>query len=91
MSPRQVVEAVRPGLDCSVVDIQVEQDAEARLLARVVQRASPQEASDRQRIAAVLDALVRPPEATRVERVDRIGLTPGGKLRTIVSRRSERD
>lgn len=91
VSPRQVVEAVRPGLDCSVVDIQVEQDAESRLVARVVQRASPQEASDRQRIAAVLDALVRPPEPPRVERVDRIGLTPGGKLRTIVSRMPGRD
>jgi len=73
------------------VDIQVEQDAEARLVARVVQRASPQQASDRQRIAAVLDALVRPPEPPRVERVDRIGLTPGGKLRTIVSRMTGRD
>jgi len=56
----------------------------------VVQRASPLQESDRLRIAAVLGELVRPPAPTRVERVDRIALTPGGKLRTIVSRMSDR-
>lgn len=84
--PRDVVDAVRPGLRSSIVDVQVEQDAEGRMLARVVQRASPQAEADRARIAESLQARVGAAELPRVERVDAIALTPGGKLRTIVSR-----
>lgn len=90
IGPRQVVDAVRPGLDGSVVDIQVVQDSQSRLLARVVQRASPRQEADRARIAAILHDLVRPPVPPRVERVERIDLTPGGKLRTIVSQMADR-
>ncbi len=91
VDPRQVVEAVRPGPDGSVLDIQVEQDPQSRLVARVMQRPSPRQEADRARIAAILHELVHPPEPPRVERVDQIPLTPGGKLRTIVSRMTERD
>ncbi len=91
VGPRQVVDAVRPGPDSSVLDIQVEQDPRSRLVARVMQRPSPRQEADRERIASILHELVHPPEPPRVERVDQIPLTPGGKLRTIVSRMTERD
>lgn len=84
--PREVVDAVRPGLASSIVDVQVEQAEDGRLLARVVQRESPHAESDRARAAQALRELLGATAMPRVERVDRIALTPGGKLRTVVSR-----
>jgi phenylacetate-CoA ligase len=84
VGPRQVVDAVIPAA-ASVIDIQVVQDAQSRVRVMVVQRDMPQADSDRERIAGILADIVRPPERPRVERVDHIALTPGGKLRTIVS------
>lgn len=84
VGPREVVEAVLPVAD-SLVELQVIQDAQAELDVLVVQRDSPRTDADRARIATILDELIRPPERPRVHRVDKIALTPGGKLRTIVS------
>jgi phenylacetate-CoA ligase len=84
--PREVVEAVRPGLASSIVDVQVEQDVDGRMIARLVQRPSPHAQADRARAGEALRALVGAVEPLRVERVDHIALTPGGKLRTVVSR-----
>lgn len=84
VGPRQAVEAVFPVAD-SLVELQVIQDPRARLAVLVVQRDSPRAEADRERIATILDELIRPPERPRVNRVDQIALTPGGKLRTIVS------
>jgi hypothetical protein len=52
-----------------------------------VQRDSPTTEADRERIASTFERLVQPPERPRIERVDHIALTPGGKLRTLVSER----
>ncbi len=84
VGPRQAVDAVLPNAP-SVIDIQIVQDAQSRLRVMVVQRDVPRAESDREHIAATLADLVRPPERPRVERVDQIALTPGGKLRTIIS------
>jgi phenylacetate-CoA ligase len=86
-SPAQAVEAVAPGTN-SVIDFQVVQAADGRLRIVVVQRDSATAESDRERIATTFDRLVQPPERPRVERVAHIALTPGGKLRTLVSERS---
>jgi phenylacetate-CoA ligase len=84
LTPAQVVEAVNPGTD-SLIDFQVVQDAEGRLRIFVVQRDSLTAESDRDRIATILERLVQPPERPRVERVDHIALTPGGKSRTLMA------
>lgn len=84
VTPAQAVEAVAPGSN-SVIDFQVVQGADARLAIRVVQRDSPTADSDRERLVAVFEGLVQPPARPTVERVDHIPLTPGGKLRTLVS------
>lgn len=84
VSPRQVMEAIRPAMN-SVIDFQVIQDEHARLRIFLVQRDSPRPEADRERIVTLLEELVRPPESPQVERVDQIALTPGGKLRTVVS------
>lgn len=84
VSAPEAVAAVEPLLG-PVVDFQVVQAADDRLRILVVQRDSPSQRSDRERIAAIFDRLVEPPEPPRVERVDQIELTPGGKLRTLVS------
>jgi hypothetical protein len=68
-----------------VIDFQVIQDADDRLRILVVQRDSASLEHDRERIAAIFEQLVRPPQPPLVERVDQIELTPGGKLRTLVS------
>jgi hypothetical protein len=69
----------------SIVDFQAQQDAHGRLRILVVQREMPSCAQDRERMADAFDRTVEPPAPTVVERVDRIPLTPGGKLRTIVA------
>ena len=84
VSQRQAVEAVQPGSN-SVLDFQVTQHEDARLTVLVIQRDSPSAEADRERVAAILQNLVQPPGQVQVDRVDHIALTPGGKLRTIVS------
>jgi hypothetical protein len=69
----------------SVIDFQVIQDAQARLRILVVQRDTQRMEADRRAIASIMEELVRPPERPRVERVDQIPLTPGGKVRTLVA------
>jgi hypothetical protein len=69
----------------SVIDMQVIQDAAGGLRILVVQRDSPAAERDRAHIAKTFEVLVAPRVAPRVERVDQIALTPGGKLRTIMS------
>jgi hypothetical protein len=86
VSPAQAVEAADLG-STSVIDFQVVQGAGDRLRIFVVQRDSPNATSDRERLAATFHGLVQPPERPRIERVDHIALTPGGKLRTLVSER----
>jgi phenylacetate-coenzyme A ligase PaaK-like adenylate-forming protein len=83
VGPGQAVEALRPVMD-SVIDFQVIQDAQARLRILVVQRNTHRMEADREAIASIMEELVRPPERPRVERVDQIALTPGGKLRTLI-------
>jgi phenylacetate-CoA ligase len=80
----QAVHAAAPG-ENSVIDFQVRQGADSRLHILVVQHDSPSAQADRERLAAVFDRIVEPPEPPRVERVDHIALTPGGKLRTLVA------
>jgi phenylacetate-CoA ligase len=84
VTPPQAVAAALPAM-ASIVDFQVIQDETNRLTIRLVQRESASSADDRARIASIFDELVGPPEPPRVERVDQIELTPGGKLRTLVS------
>jgi len=84
VTPAEAVAAVLPGAG-TLVDFQVTQRADRRLAVLVVQREGPETAADRERVARVLDRLVRPPEPPAVERVASIPLTPGGKLRTLVS------
>lgn len=84
MNAAQAVEAVAPGPN-SVIDFQVVQGADDRLRIFVVQRDSSTAESDRERIATTFERLVQPPERPRVERVDHLALTPGGKVRTLVS------
>ncbi|MBC7789832.1 MAG: phenylacetate--CoA ligase family protein [Anaerolineae bacterium] len=84
VGPREVVDVVLSVAE-SVVDMQVIQDAQGKLNVLVIQRDSAHTESDRERIAGFLDRLIQPPEQTRVERVAQIALTPGGKLRTIMS------
>jgi phenylacetate-CoA ligase len=86
VSPAQAVEAAGLG-SSSVIDFQVVQAADDRLRIFVVQRDSPSGESDREQLASIFNALVQPPERPRIERVDHIALTPGGKLRTLVSER----
>ncbi len=84
LSAPEAVAAVQPLLG-RVVDFQVIQDADDRLRILVVQRDSSSLEGDRERIAAIFEQLVEPPFPPLVERVDQIELTPGGKLRTLVS------
>lgn len=84
LSPNQAVEAAAPGGN-SVIDFQIVQSPDSRLRIFVVQRESSSAQSDREHLAATFERLVQPPEPPRVERVDNIPLTRGGKLRTIVS------
>lgn len=84
VGPREVIDAVLPAMQ-SVIDLQVIQDAQARITVRVVQRDSSRAEVDRDNIATTVRALVQSSEPPSVERVDQIALTPGGKLRTVVS------
>ena len=84
VTPGQVVELVRSSTE-GVIDFQVIQDEDASLRVLVTQRDSLPTEPDRERIALALGELVEPPEPPRVERVDLIPLTPGGKLKTLVS------
>lgn len=84
VGPRQAVEALRPVMD-RVIDFQVTQDAQARLTILVVQRETPRMLADREAIATIMGELLRPPERPRIQQVDQIALTPGGKLRTLVA------
>ena len=84
VSPGQVVDAVGPTME-SVIDLQVIQDTDARLRVLVVQRDSPPAETDRERIATALGGLMQAPEPPRVERVETIPVTPGGKVRTLVA------
>jgi hypothetical protein len=83
VGPREAVAAMRPVM-ASVVDFQVIQAADRGLRVLLVQRDVAGAAADRELVAAIFTALVGPPAPPRVERVDAIALTPGGKLRTIV-------
>jgi phenylacetate-CoA ligase len=86
MSPAEAVAAAALGTN-SVIDFQVVQAADLRLRIFVVQRDSSTAEADREQIATTLEQRLQPPERPRVERVDHIALTPGGKLRTLVSER----
>lgn len=86
VSPAEAVDAAAPGSN-SVIDFQIVQSADGCLTIFVVQRDSPTAEADRERIAGTFERLVQPPERPRIERVDHIALTPGGKLRTLVSER----
>jgi phenylacetate-CoA ligase len=84
IAPRQAVEAARPAMG-SIIDFQAIQDAHGRLRVLVMQRDSPEATVDRERLGAIFEALIAPPERPVVERVAQIALTPGGKIRTLVS------
>lgn len=86
LSPAQAVEVAALG-STSVIDFQVVQAADDRLRIFVVQRDTPSADIDRQELADRFDRLVQPPDRPQIERVDHIALTPGGKLRTLVSER----
>ena len=81
MSPTEAVAMVRPGHG-SIIDFQIRQAADRSLVVSVVQIDNNEADAERTRIADALRAVVEAP--TSVERVDRIQLTPGGKLRTII-------
>jgi phenylacetate-CoA ligase len=82
VGPRAVLAALDP-LPDGIVDLQVRQDAGRRLTVLVESDAPLGE--QRERIGTTLSALAEPPEPPHVERVDRIELTPGGKVRTVIS------
>jgi phenylacetate-CoA ligase len=84
IGPRQAADALAAVMD-SVIDFQVVQDAQGRLNVSVVQRDTPQMESDREKTASIIQELVQPPERPVVERVEKIALTPGGKLRTFIA------
>ena len=84
IGPRDAIDAVLPAAQ-SVIDMQVIQAADGALRILVVQRDTQNAELDRARIAKTFDVLIAPREVPRVERVEQIALTPGGKLRTIVS------
>jgi phenylacetate-CoA ligase len=86
ITPAEAVAAVLPAAG-TLVDFQVTQHADRRLSVLVVQREAAETAADRDRVVRVLERLVQPPEPPTVERVASIPLTPGGKLRTLVSAR----
>ncbi len=81
MSPGEVVELVRPGHG-SIVDFQIRQAADRSVVVSVVQTDSEGADADKVRIATALREVVS--ASAKVDRVDRIQLTPGGKLRTII-------
>jgi len=83
MTPAEAVGLAAPGAN-SVVDFQVVQAADRSLTINVVQRDAMTAVSDRERLAEIFAAKVQPPVPPRVERVEHIALTPGGKLRTLV-------
>ena len=85
VTPKEVVDLVRSATE-SVIDFQVIQDEDTGLRVLVTQRDAPPSETDRERIAAALGELVQPPAPPRVERVEGIPLTPGGKLKTLVTR-----
>jgi phenylacetate-CoA ligase len=80
---RRAVLAPLDPLPDGIVDLQVRQDAGRRLTVLVESDAPLGE--QRERIGTTLSALAEPPEPPHVERVDRIELTPGGKVRTVIS------
>ncbi len=84
VTPAQAVEAVGPGGN-SVIDFQVVQRADGECRVLVVQRESPAAAADRERLAETIERLVQSRVRPTVERVDHIPLTPGGKIRTLVT------
>jgi phenylacetate-CoA ligase len=84
IGPRQVVAAARPAMG-TIIDFQAVQQADGRVRVLVMQRDAPEAGSDRDRLAEILESLVSPPERPQVERVDQIAVTPGGKIRTVVS------
>jgi len=85
--PGQAVAAVSPGNN-SIVDFQVVQGADWSLRIRVVQRDTSSAEADRAMIAQLFGRMVGSPALPVVERVDHIPLTPGGKLRTLVTERA---
>lgn len=84
ITPAQAVDAVAPGAG-SIVDFQVTQDAEGRVRVAVVQRDLASAAADRDAVAVAVQRLLQSPLRPAVERVGHIALTPGGKLRTLVT------
>lgn len=84
VTPAQVVALVRPGTG-SIVDFQVRQAADRTVQIAVVQRDTDTTASDRAAMVDAIARLVDPPRVPTVQRVDHITLTPGGKLRTLVT------
>ena len=81
MSPAEAVDVVRPGHG-SIVDFQIRQAVDRSVVVSVVQKDDNDAEADRARIASALTDVVE--ASATVERVDRIQLTPGGKLRTII-------
>jgi phenylacetate-CoA ligase len=69
----------------SVIQFQVRQRRDLTLDVHVVQRDDPPPETGRARLAAALDELLGMPGATRVERVEELPLTDGGKLRHVMS------
>lgn len=84
IGPRQAAVALRPIFDSSLIDFQIVQDAQLGLKILVMQRNTPETDSDRQQIASIIQELAQSPQKPEVERVDKIALTPGGKLRTFI-------
>jgi phenylacetate-CoA ligase len=80
-----VVSRIMTDARVSVVEFQVTQSTDGSLLARLVQRDEPDPEHYRSAIAASLRTVMGPGVRVQVERVDRLALTPGGKLRHIFS------
>lgn len=84
INPPELVEAARPAMD-RIADFQVRQDREGRIRLIVVARHGMPADSGAHRLAAIVNDLAAPPEPPRIELVDQLDVTPGGKIRTVIS------
>ncbi|HEY7090584.1 MAG TPA: hypothetical protein VH518_20970 [Tepidisphaeraceae bacterium] len=83
IGPRQAADALAPVMG-SLIDFQIVQDPQRHLKVSVLQRDTPHTDSDREKVASIINDLVQPPQRPVVERVEKIAVTPGGKLRTFI-------
>jgi phenylacetate-CoA ligase len=84
IGPSQIIDIAAPG-EGSVIDVQVIQAGDRNLQILVLQHDTAGADAERERIGNALTELIAPPQRAEVVRVEQIPLTPGGKLRTIVS------